>query len=294
MKNLVFKDYKDKHKNERVFILGNGPSLNETDLNLLEKENTIAMNRISMIYDKYKYWRPTYYFFCSTEIKHKKYGAVWLSSVLSSIFEPSTTSFIASMFKENIDPNNNLKNIKWFHVLSETKPDDTGEIKEDSFSTNILDRIDKSGSTINCALQLAYYMGFSEIVLLGVDGGITGKVEATNDPNHFYNNNYEVVTSNQYRANQKLRNVHKLALSVFNKNKPNVKIYNASVRTVLDTYPIIKFYDYINNHKIVERPEDLEKAKLFWKNQIYIEPKPDTLIIKIFNKIKKILKLILK
>ena len=263
MKNLVFKDYKDKHKNERVFILGNGPSLNETDLNLLEKENTIAMNRISMIYDKYKYWRPTYYFFCSTEIKHKKYGAVWLSSVLSSIFEPSTTSFIASMFKENIDPNNNLKNIKWFHVLSETKPDDTGEIKEDSFSTNILDRIDKSGSTIN-------------------------------DPNHFYNNNYEVVTSNQYRANQKLRNVHKLALSVFNKNKPNVKIYNASVRTVLDTYPIIKFYDYINNHKIVERPEDLEKAKLFWKNQIYIEPKPDTLIIKIFNKIKKILKLILK
>ena len=68
----IFKDYKDKHKNERVFLLGNGPSLAETDLNLLKKENTIAMNRISMIYDKYKDWRPTYYFFCSSEVKKKK------------------------------------------------------------------------------------------------------------------------------------------------------------------------------------------------------------------------------
>ena len=36
MKNLVFKEYKDKHKNERVFLIGNGPSLAETDLNLLK------------------------------------------------------------------------------------------------------------------------------------------------------------------------------------------------------------------------------------------------------------------
>ena len=40
LKNLVFKDYKDKHKNERVFLLGNGPSLAATDLNLLKNENT--------------------------------------------------------------------------------------------------------------------------------------------------------------------------------------------------------------------------------------------------------------
>lgn len=294
MKNLVFKDYKNKHKNERVFILGNGPSLNETDLNLLKKENTIAMNRISMIYDKYKHWRPTYYFFCSTEIKKKNTGDVWLSSVLSSITEPSTTSFIASKFKENIDPNNSITNVKWFHVLTETKPDDTGEIIEDSFSTNILDRIDKSGSTINCVLQLAYHMGFSEIVLLGVDAGVTSKAEVKNVSNHFYNSSYNVVNLNPYRANQKLRNVHKLALSVFNKNKPDVKIYNASASTVLDIYPIIKFDDYIKNHKIVERVEDLEKAKLFWKKQIYIPPKESKLIIKIFNKIKKILKLLFK
>ena len=61
MKNLVFEDYKDKHKNERLFLIGNGPSLAETDLNLLKNENTLAMNRISLIYDKNIDWKPTYY-----------------------------------------------------------------------------------------------------------------------------------------------------------------------------------------------------------------------------------------
>ena len=33
-KNTVFKDYKDKHAGERVFLIANGPSLSETDLNI--------------------------------------------------------------------------------------------------------------------------------------------------------------------------------------------------------------------------------------------------------------------
>ena len=70
-----------------------------------------------------------------------------------------------------------------------------------------------------------------------------------------------------------MRNVHKLALSVFNKNKPHVKIYNASIRTVLDVYPIIEFYNYVKNNKIINRDEDNKKARLYWKNQVYIPPK---------------------
>ena len=46
-------------------------------------------------------------------------------------------------------------------------------------------------------------------------------------------------------------------------------MYNASIKTVLDTYPIIQFNDYIKNNKIVKRVDDIKKAKLFWENQIY-------------------------
>ena len=300
MKNLVFEDYKDKHKNERLFLIGNGPSLAETDLNLLQNENTLAMNRISLIYDKNIDWKPTYYLFCTTEITKKETGADWLSSVLTSISEPSTTPFIGSMFKEYIDSNNKFNHIKWFHSLSETRPNEKGEITKDSFSTNIIDRIDKTGTSMNIALQIAYHMGFSEIVLIGVDLGMVNTSKGKKDVNHF-DKNYNQINSNPYRSNQKIRNVHKLALSFFNKYKPHVKIYNASLKTVLDTYPIIDFNEYIKNNKIVERIEDAEKAKLFWKNQAYLAPKPDSLIVKlnalivkVFNKIKKILKLVIR
>ena len=50
---------------KRIFLIGNGPSLNDMNLDLLENEDTIAMNRIELIYPKTK-WRPTYYVFCSS------------------------------------------------------------------------------------------------------------------------------------------------------------------------------------------------------------------------------------
>ena len=289
IKNTVFDEYKDKHKNERVFLIGNGPSLAETDLNLLKNENTIAMNRISMIYGANNDWRPTYYLFSSTNVKDENWGKEWLSSVHSAISEPLTKAFIASVFKPYIDPNDKFNQVKWFDSLSETRPNYMGEITKESFSTNIVDKIDKTGTTMNLALQLSYHMGFSEIVFVGADLGWTKDLGSKHDPNHF-DSNYRANISNPYKANSQMRNVHKLALSIFKKNKPDVKIYNASVKTVLDTYPIIKFKDYVKDNKIVNRKKDSKAASEFWENQIYIPPKSVNLIIKFFKKLKQILR----
>ena len=82
-------------------------------------------------------------------------------------------------------------------------------------------------------------MGFKEIIFIGADLGWTKDVGTKNDPNHF-DKNYRADISNPYKANQQMRNVQMFIY--FNINKPHVKIYNASIRTVLDVYPIIKFY----------------------------------------------------
>ena len=44
--------YKDIHKGERCFIIGNGPSLNKMDLSLLKDEITFGMNRIYLLFNK--------------------------------------------------------------------------------------------------------------------------------------------------------------------------------------------------------------------------------------------------
>ena len=52
MKNDDLKKYKNVHKGKRVFLIGNGPSLAKTNLDLIKDEYSIAMCRISLIYPK--------------------------------------------------------------------------------------------------------------------------------------------------------------------------------------------------------------------------------------------------
>ena len=129
--NLEFKNYKDIHRDDRVFIIGNGPSLADTNLNLIKDEISIAMNRVSLIYEKNLNWRPTYYLFSSTNVKNPTWGKQWTESVRSTIGESKTTSFIAEIFKNQIDPSNEFPEVKWFASLSENKPLQDGTINKE-------------------------------------------------------------------------------------------------------------------------------------------------------------------
>ena len=265
MKNTVFEKYRDMHRGQRVFLIGNGPSLADTDLDLLENEVTIAMNRVSLIYPKNPRWRPTYYLFSSTNVRHPVWGSAWQSSVREAVSCEGTTSFIARMFKQYIDPTDEYPQIQWFDSMSEQKPAMSGDISPNSFSTNIVDRIDKSGTTMNLALQLVYHMGFDEVVFVGADLGWTGDRGSESDPNHF-DKSYraDIPPEKVYKINHQMRNVHSLAYRNILKKKPESKFYNASYKTMLDIYPIIDFKDYVLCDKITYRDDDMESAKSFW------------------------------
>ena len=51
---------KDKHKGQRCFVIGNGPSLRISDLDRLKDEITFASNKIYLAFEETD-WRPTYY-----------------------------------------------------------------------------------------------------------------------------------------------------------------------------------------------------------------------------------------
>ena len=275
-KNTVFKDYKDKHAGERVFLIANGPSLSETDLDLLKDENTIAMNRISLIYPKNPHWKPTYYLFSSTNVRHPDWGKAWTESVRTAISEENTTSFIAKMFKPTIDPENNYQQVNWFEAMSEQKPAMTGDISPDSFSTDIIERIDKSGTTMNLALQLSYHMGFSEIIIVGADLGWSGDRGSKTDPNHF-DKSYraDIPPEKVYKINNQMRNIHSLAYKNFRENKKDVKFYNASLKTCLDVYPIIDYKKYILENKVEVLNDKMELAQKFWDKPHQFQEKKD-------------------
>ena len=265
MKNYVFEKFKDKHRAERVFLIANGPSLAKTDLNLLKNETTIAMNRVSLIYEKHPEWKPTYYLFSSTNVKHPVWGPAWASSVEKSISDPQTTSFIARVFKDWIDPWDEYPAVNWFDAMSETKPPMTGNISESCFSTDVVDRIDKSGTSMNLALQTAYYMGFSEIIIVGSDLSFTADRGSTNDPNHF-DSSYraDIAPEKVYKINNQMRNVHSLARRHFLERNSDTKMYNASIDSVLDVYPMIDYEKYVTENDVIFLDDKLANAKKYW------------------------------
>tara|TARA_Y100000589_G_scaffold323956_1_gene359317 strand:+ start:765 stop:1670 length:906 start_codon:yes stop_codon:yes gene_type:complete len=264
--NSCFKSFENIHQGETIYIIGNGPSLGETDLSLIENSPSIAMNRISLLYPKYNNWRPKYYIFCSTNLFNPIWGKDWVKSVSEAINCKNTISFIDKrseeyLIKNNCDMN---KNVKIMNNLTENRADKKGSIDSKSFSTNIVKSIDKTGTSMNVALQLAYFMGASKIIFLGTDLGWKATIGKKIDTNHF-DKSYRENISNPVRENIKMRNVHILSRSIFKKNKPHVVFYNASKFSKLDVYPIIDYETFAKSGVIKENKEKLREAKEFWE-----------------------------
>ncbi len=149
------KKYYNKHQGQRCFIVANGPSLRTEDLDLLhvKGEITFAMNRIFKIFPETN-WRPTYYV-CEDEL-------------IAKDCQPEINAVEA---KEKFIP----IEIKWWHDINIENALHFHLNYVDSlrtpynFSPDVAHQIDCRGTVTCTCLQLAAYMGFSEIYLLGVD-----------------------------------------------------------------------------------------------------------------------------
>ena len=149
------KRYRDLYKGQRCFIVANGPSLRVEDLDLLLKNNeiTFGMNRIYKIFDKTD-WQPTFYV-CEDELIAKEQQKEINEINAKEKFIP-----IELNWWHNID----IKDALYFHL--NYKQETACPL---SFSPDIAHQIDCRGTVTFTCMQIAAYMGFSEIYLLGVD-----------------------------------------------------------------------------------------------------------------------------
>ena len=151
--HLINLKLKDKHKGERCFIIGNGPSLNINDLDMLKNEITFAVNRIYLMFDRTD-WRPTYYL-CADQFLYKQdYKIIEdIDAKLKFTFSNNAVS-IGKVYNDLVYLNRAQINNQ----------------KYNNFSYDIINGLCSSkGSSLNLVVQIAVYMGFSEIYLLGVD-----------------------------------------------------------------------------------------------------------------------------
>lgn len=164
----MLEQFKNKHKGERVFIIGTGPSLEDTPLDKLEDEYTISLNKIDLVYEETT-WRPDYYVYYDVSV-HNKMPKQVIESVKNSIDE-EITSFIAESGKDLFGERENIFYFTPEHEKNTEKRKNAIETNniENIWSNDISDKIYNFGSTITVCTQIAAYMGFEEIYFVGCD-----------------------------------------------------------------------------------------------------------------------------
>lgn len=166
--------YKNIHKGKRAFIVGNGPSVTMEDLKVLHEHNEIcfALNKIYKIYDRTE-WRPNYVCMTDTRVINA------CENDLDKITDSAVVFMADRFFYSDVEKNDK---VQYVHLKSEYyAPNLPG------FSDDITKGVYLGYSvTYDLALQIAAYMGFSEIYLIGMDHNNVGAV--TDAQNHFIPN----------------------------------------------------------------------------------------------------------
>ncbi len=168
-------DYVDRHRGQRCFILGNGPSLAKMDLRPLAGEWTFGLNRIYLLFDGMQMgFEPSYY--CAA-------NDLVLDQFACDIAALSMPKFLNWNGRRHFDPaDESVLLLRQSLTLS------------DFFGDDLCKPICSGGTVTYLALQVAYYMGFHQVVLIGVDHrfvdkGTPNRTETRtteHDENHFH------------------------------------------------------------------------------------------------------------
>ena len=151
------KSLKNKYENERCFIIATGPSLTISDLELLKDEYTFGMNSICQAYENTE-WRPSFF-----GIQDKK-----VYELLKDKISDRSLNFIPYRLakKYGAPPNAVVFPSNSYYHDFELRYD----IKLFSrFSSNSYAIVYDGYSITFSLIQLAVYLGFKSIYLLGAD-----------------------------------------------------------------------------------------------------------------------------
>jgi hypothetical protein len=159
---------KDRHLGQRCFIIGNGPSLRKTDLSLLENEYTFGLNRIYLLFDQLGF--ATSY--------HVTVNALVAQQCGREMSQLPCPKFVAWHARRLVDFTPDT-----MFLVSRRGP---------RFYTSVARGIWEGATVTYVAMQIAHYLGFRKVILVGVDHSFEtkGQPHATvisrgDDPNHF-------------------------------------------------------------------------------------------------------------
>jgi hypothetical protein len=164
----ALRSMKDIGRGKRAFIIGNGPSLGTMDLAPLRDEVTFGLNRVYLLFEKMGF--PTTFMVTVNQLV--------IEQAIDEILAAARPTFMSWHSRQFVTDRS----------LPIFLP--TGRARE--FTRDPTRAIWEGATVTYVALQLAFYMGYEPVVLIGVDHSFTTQGPAHkevtsggDDPNHF-------------------------------------------------------------------------------------------------------------
>jgi hypothetical protein len=161
-------ELKNGYRSEQCVIIGNGPSLRDTDLKSLEGRYTFGLNRIYLMFDELG--------FATTF--HVVVNRLVIEQCTSDLEAVQATQFVSWAGKDFLSPGHPAVYLQ--------------DRRGPRFCRDVGLGVWQGSTVTFVAMQLAYHMGFRDVVLVGIDhrfadqGPANQVVTSTgDDPNHF-------------------------------------------------------------------------------------------------------------
>lgn len=216
-----------RHAGQRCFIIANGPSLVRMDLSPLKNEITFGLNRIYLLFDQLMF-QPAYYV-CVNELVLEQFA-----DEISALTMPK---FLNWNRRKLFNAKDALVNYVRLSLGL-----------QDRFARDFSRPLWSGGTVTYVALQIAYIMGFSEVVLVGLDHsfadqGTPNKIETRSsetDVNHFHPNYFPKGSKWQLPDLRRSEIAYELARRTFEED--DRRLLDATIGGKCQVFDKVNFY----------------------------------------------------
>jgi glycosyltransferase involved in cell wall biosynthesis len=285
MSHRFLNSFKDKHRGQRCVIIANGGSLKEMDLSFLKSEISIGLDQID-IRINHEDFSPDYYICLNPLLIDRR---------PNKILQMPSTKFLDIEFLNFVeDPADFISLCKKDRLM---------------FTRDAREALGDCPTSVFAALQLAYFMGFDEVILIGNDHNLVGdniisqQAESPTDVNVIFAvDHFGEDPRNSLTDLQKVTVAYQIAKKNFEDD--DRRIVDATLGSKLAIFPKVDYRQiffsglYQNNieqktaYKQFEnidsntqnkaevpgiRKEDNDKSNVIRWGNLWDEPKPDAI-----------------
>ena len=144
---------RNKHAGQRAVIICNGPSLNQTDMSKVRDEISFCMNRSYLMFDEWEL-TPTYFTLTNELV---------LQQFLVDIQALPMPKFTDFAYRDMLKPEHGTTYFRLPPRLA------------DKFQGDLREPISSGGTVTFATLQIAYFLGFRDVIIIGMDHRFAAK-----------------------------------------------------------------------------------------------------------------------